>query len=366
MIIPPLHQPRLRPVRSDSIFLNFPRAGELSFLNLPMLRPAALVRLPPRAVASQTTDDEKTSEKSSVGANMTSSISTLASRATTADTADTEVSLGPSPEKEADDKRKKKAAAAKEKRKRRKAKAAAEREAGKAATEQVDQSDEEEAEDEEDIQPVAQSALKPIPIAPTVSVPTPTASTSKTPAVTTDWADMTTEDENAEAQFITIPTGPRAQLTRFPSDPAITPRLGKFWGHDERAQDRKGKQSVQSPLSPGFGNMSRPGSTDGMDRAASPALSSGSGWQKVSRGGKRNAFGMPTNPTLSHQRYQEPAWKHDRFEDEAANRPKVSLGSSSNLPQVEEPQSVCPVLSFSRDLTTVDVAAHLSLCHSST
>lgn len=322
----------------------------MSFLNLPHHRPAALVRLPPRGgqIATASTDDEKTSEQSSsAGANMTSSVSTLASRATTADTVDTEVSLGPkADESSADDKRKKKAAAVKEKRKRRKAKAAAEKAASKTTAEDAEASDEDDVEEDEQQAQADTRPKEPTTLLATqdVSAPMPTASTSKTPAASTDWADMTTEDETAEAQILTIPTGPRAQLNRFPSDPSITPRLGKFWGHDERAQDRKGKQpSVQSPLSPGFSLSRRnSASTDAMDRAASPALSSGSGWQKVSRGGKRNAFGMPTNSTSCHQRYQEPPWKHDRFEDEAANRPKVSLGGYSNdAPRMEDSHAVC-------------------------
>jgi len=324
----------------------------MSFLNLPINRPAALVRLPPRVsqvatTPSAGTDDERASElSSSGGATLTASVSTLASRATTAETADTEISAVPNAEQlKAEEKKKRKAALAKEKRKRRKAKLAAEKVHGAVSTEKDEESDNSEDEEEADPRVAlaekfrrasvdSNSALeKHSPIVAAVALPQ--ASSSKSAAPTTDWASMTAEDEETAAQFISIPTGPRAQLNRFSSDPSITPRLGKFWGHDERNQDRKGKQPLLHPLhspAPPSSNGSRRGSmtADQLERSASPALSTGSGWQKVSRGGKRNAFGMPTNSTSSHHNYQEPSWKHDRFEENAPTQPKAWPVQSSS------------------------------------
>lgn len=100
-------------------------------------------------------------------------------------------------------------------------------------------------------------------------------------------------------------------LKRLENDPAYTPRVGEFWGHDERLLD-KDLRSLSGWWRGKWTGGSRGGTPAGPTgdsaRSGVPTAPRGSGGWKSRGGGTAPAPPAPVDPV-------DQAWKHDGFEE---------------------------------------------------
>jgi len=176
----------------------------------------------------------------------------------------------------------------------------------------------------------------------------PVASTSKFTTSTSLWSDDVPTGIAAEDAIELDFNELNSVVPPIVVDPASVPRIGKFWGHDDRKEgegrgqfSRRGSKSSATALMPS--NPPRrqsyaPSSTTPLSRAssatgdhdvnarsASPAGSQG-GWQEVSSKPARkvlNMSGLRPNSAFvksssNAQISREPAWTHDRFEERSS------------------------------------------------
>ena len=345
-----------------------------------------------RATAPSSTDEDRTSESDTANQTSNSDVSLSVTSARTAETADTEVladvkapaatqptggALLSIEEQAAADKKRAKNAARKQKKR---ALASAAVVSSTAVPNDESALAGEDAEEEDDGRAALASRMRRASVASSSASGPATASTSRLPdlAQRIDWSADNVEGADLEefdfnepvaaapstaslqshaTTTTSLPKSPSASRQNYSaklaSDPSFTPRIGKFWSHDERLMEPdlrniSGWWKGRGPGSSNAGGLRsrrgsidphasetlsrRPSSATGSDfRPASPAGSSG-GWQEVTKPQKRFVTsGLASKSAFAPQpaAQEDSTWKHDRFEDRPGKGAKNVWGSTS-------------------------------------